>query len=797
MAVTTQEAEKYDALEKIGQGSFGIIRKVRRISDGALLVRKEISYQRMNQQERNQLYAEITILADLHHENIVRYYAREHVKNSQDMYIYMEYCGSGDLGMVIRKHKTNGRPIPEDYVWRVLAQLVCALFRCHHGKSPPGVGQVQDEALPSVDKLRTKLGARMILHRDLKPENVFLSDNDTVKLGDFGLSKDLHGQKFTQTYVGTPFYMSPEICTGETYTSSSDIWALGCLLHELCTLSPPFNGKSHPELAQKILKGGAPRVDSRYYSSDLQNTIDNCLQVNPTRRPDTKALLEIQHVRIQRRELNLLIREAELAPLRETLERERKVYEKKYADIDASLHRQWEMKARLAIDKAVQNEAAAEKKRVKDVLLEENAQLVAAEIAAEKQKLQEIFEAEVSYRVEIEVTARLSSLPSSANTSMVESRGVSGDTAQTSVFTTRHTRSLTPTSSFEDLPPTSALIPGIDEDELAPRDPDLSALSLEDPESPLTQKHQKPPQKRLRAPLGRARTVANSNPFNSAASPMDVQMGDPSPMPPRSRSSLAGLSLSPRRHAQAPPSSRRNDFIVATNAPLFPAVGSSTHLGSDSSNSGSLEEEDSFDHDVPSELPSPSRRQEKENDPFKVLARPSTGLPRPGLMRQKTMPAPMTAQGCLTNQPSLFSTRQINPNSGAESTKPAGSVPVVAASPQRRNGSKPAVSPTRRAPPPPAQLSPTAKALAGKTGIGKEGLGRAMFTKKLGDHITGRTLVELSQARNTNIFSEAAAKAGEGENAKALDPPPQWNMVDEEDMPSPFLCRRKNIGLMR
>ncbi|KAK5003824.1 hypothetical protein LTR28_009692, partial [Elasticomyces elasticus] len=147
--------------------------------------------------------------------------------------------------------------------------------------------------------------------------------------------------------------------------------------------------------------------------------------------------------------------------------------------------------------------------------------------------------------------------------------------------------------------------------------------------------------------------------------------------------------------------------------------------------------------------------------------------------------------------PSLFSTRQINPNSGAESTKPAGSVPVVAASPQRRNGSKPAVSPTRRAPPPPAQLSPTAKALAGKTGIGKEGLGRAMFTKKLGDHITGRTLVELSQARNTNIFSEAAAKAGEGENAKALDPPPQWNMVDEEDMPSPFLCRRKNIGLMR
>jgi len=94
---------EYDVLEKIGQGSFGIIRKVRRKGTGEILARKEISYAAMSQREKEQLHAEIKVLERLQHENIVRYVARHHVKSSNELHLYMEYCSSGDLGGHIKK----------------------------------------------------------------------------------------------------------------------------------------------------------------------------------------------------------------------------------------------------------------------------------------------------------------------------------------------------------------------------------------------------------------------------------------------------------------------------------------------------------------------------------------------------------------------------------------------------------------------------------------------------------------------------------------------------------------------
>lgn len=64
---------------------------------------------------------------------------------------------------------------------------------------------------------------------------MFLS-GDFVKLGDFGLSKDMAGHMFTQTYVGTPLYMPPEILAENRYDTKSDIWSLGCLVYEMCAL---------------------------------------------------------------------------------------------------------------------------------------------------------------------------------------------------------------------------------------------------------------------------------------------------------------------------------------------------------------------------------------------------------------------------------------------------------------------------------------------------------------------------------------------------------------------------------
>jgi NIMA (never in mitosis gene a)-related kinase 1/4/5 len=86
---------------------------------------------------------------------------------------------------------------------------------------------------------------KRILHRDIKTSNIFLTSNGTVKIGDFGISRILEGTKEeTQSVVGTPYYMSPEVCQSKPYSYKSDIWALGCCLYELCTLKHAFDAKN-------------------------------------------------------------------------------------------------------------------------------------------------------------------------------------------------------------------------------------------------------------------------------------------------------------------------------------------------------------------------------------------------------------------------------------------------------------------------------------------------------------------------------------------------------------------------
>ena len=136
-----------------------------------------------------------------------------------------------------------------------------------------------------------------ILHRDLKPENVFLDADQNVKLGDFGLSKQMAAQAFANTYVGTPYYMSPELATGQPYDIKSDVWALGCIVYELCALCPPFDASNQTELTRKIKQGAVPALP-RPYSRDLQEAVNAMLQLDHRRRPTTRQLLQIRQIKM-------------------------------------------------------------------------------------------------------------------------------------------------------------------------------------------------------------------------------------------------------------------------------------------------------------------------------------------------------------------------------------------------------------------------------------------------------------------------------------------------------------------
>jgi serine/threonine protein kinase len=128
----------------------------------------------MSQKEREQLQAELSILKELRHPNIVEYYEREHHKATQDLHLYMEYCGGGDLGQVIDKYKERRELPPENFVWSILAQLILALYKCHNGVDPPEVGDNcfgLDGAAKQARAARQPTKTFTVLHRDLKPDN--------------------------------------------------------------------------------------------------------------------------------------------------------------------------------------------------------------------------------------------------------------------------------------------------------------------------------------------------------------------------------------------------------------------------------------------------------------------------------------------------------------------------------------------------------------------------------------------------------------------------------------------------
>ncbi|KAH7316674.1 kinase-like domain-containing protein [Stachybotrys elegans] len=498
-------SEEYEVLEKIGHGSFGVIRKVRRKTDGFVMCRKEISYLRMSQKEREQLHAEFQILSTLRHDNIVAYYHREHLKVSQDLHLYMEYCGNGDLGRVIKNLQLKNERAQETFVWSIFSQLVMALYRCHYGGTASG-----SPKLPP--------GTMTILHRDLKPENVFLDADNSVKLGDFGLSKMIKSHDFASTYVGTPFYMSPEICAAEKYTLKSDIWSLGCIIYELCAREPPFNAKTHYDLVQKIKLGKVSPLPD-IYSPELNQVIKDCLKVNPDRRPDTAQLLNLPVVKLMRKEKEVVDLNKSLVSREEAVRRKEIQLNERIAkldseknmmreELDASIRREWEVKARLEINRLINMEIEDLRKR---------------------------FETEVQVRVEAELQKRAVAF------APIEQRPSDDNSSST------HTRSDYPHSSV-----------GASGDEFASMT-DLTDYSIDSPDSSKESKESK--KMNTRTPFGRAQTMFAGN----ANTPMDVEMASPSPM------AIASLSLSPRRNGvtKVPSTNPSNIFNAALGNPSW------------------------------------------------------------------------------------------------------------------------------------------------------------------------------------------------------------------------------------
>ncbi|CAL9734691.1 serine/threonine-protein kinase Kin3p [Monosporozyma servazzii] len=354
----------YEILEEIGRGSFGSVRKVVHIPSGTVMVRKDIKYGHMNQKERHQLISECKILSQLNHENIVKFYSWDFNDQKQILYLYMEYCSQGDLQKLISKYKKEHKYIPEQTIWTILAQILLALYRCHYGEDPQPLLTIYDR----MRKPQIQRNTNIVIHRDLKPGNIFLNGEDDshtsvnangpdngsnmpssnsnsnkkngagmVKLGDFGLAKSLGNSiQFATTYVGTPYYMSPEVLMDQPYSPLSDIWSLGCVMYEMCSLHPPFQAKSYTELQNKIKSGKFDQIPE-YYSDGLMSIIKSMIKVDLRDRMSTFELLQDIQIRTSRKALQLERFEKDLLNYEKELVNIEKILEKQATDYDRTM----------------------------------------------------------------------------------------------------------------------------------------------------------------------------------------------------------------------------------------------------------------------------------------------------------------------------------------------------------------------------------------------------------------------------------------------------------------------------
>ncbi len=248
----------YIIIEKIGKGSFGIVYKAKRINEPLIYVIKQISLNGLTDFQINQVKTEAKILSLIKSNYVVKYY--DSFFENGDLNIVMEYCDNGDLCNYLSKQK---QPLKEDLIWQIFIKITLGLTAIHKMK---------------------------ILHRDLKTLNIFLKKDMEIKIGDLGVAKELNQASFASTIIGTPYYLSPEMCEDKPYNQKSDVWALGCILYELCTYRHPFNASNHGALILKILNAD-PDPILAIYSSKLQKLVNQILEKNCEKRPNCWDIL--------------------------------------------------------------------------------------------------------------------------------------------------------------------------------------------------------------------------------------------------------------------------------------------------------------------------------------------------------------------------------------------------------------------------------------------------------------------------------------------------------------------------
>ncbi|CAI6304653.1 unnamed protein product [Periconia digitata] len=253
----------YQVLEELGSGSFGVVYKAIEKATGETVAIKLIDLEDSHD-ELSDIQAEISLLSTCKSPYVTEY-KTSFVKGVK-LWIVMEYLGGGSALDLMKPG-----PFGEAHIAIVCKQLLLGL-----------------EYLHATGKI----------HRDIKAANVLLTDSGKVKLADFGVAAQLHDYKSQRhTFVGTPYWMAPEVIQENGYDFKADVWSLGITALEMAKGEPP-NAHIHAMKALFIIpKDPAPRLEGDSWSKDFKDFIAQCLIKDPDRRASAKELLDHRFIR--------------------------------------------------------------------------------------------------------------------------------------------------------------------------------------------------------------------------------------------------------------------------------------------------------------------------------------------------------------------------------------------------------------------------------------------------------------------------------------------------------------------